>query len=834
MAGVFTAAAAGEESVKLASAIFVIPDASSSHSGAHQRMRDVDLTSYDSSDCGGAAGDMKEPATLHEVGDYFAYSALQGDDIVRLDGKGAALQDHAQLPKEASSTKSLHEIERTNTFVLKSSTTTLLSGMRERRRSSVMHEALKRTDDEFDDVVVTTERPCCCDADFGDKGSAESIYRYATPSVAGTVTPVFHQGFLYKIVTDAGDWFFFNDTMKYKMTAHYRFGGASKLVPGPKTTMEQLPSGEYEAQLLVMPCDTEAFVSGEVSGFKNLSTAELVTADFRNVHVEGQNAVILAELDEIAYEAGKVAAEMTEKEALQACWRMKNDTAFIDPIFPPCHRSLFRPGIDAKFLCALPWRRPHEYLPAHHTDECRLFRGGVLPQDPCLGEGGDAYLVSAMSIAAEFPAKVREMFEHPRSDAEGMAQRRQNAYHVTCCYGGWWTTVLLDDYLPSSNHGPVFARCDNDLRKLWVPLLQKAYAKLYGSYAAIQYGDSLEPLQDFLGFPIYRFDEEWATAQMEGVLSASSLNLFLFVESRQHMGCIVCFCTPEEGPPDAPLQQNGLRFGMSYYVMDTVRYGGFRLVKVRCTTAAPGWKGMWAPQCGKWEEHKDLRRLCEVDKEGSFDGALWLEWSEALELFDGGGVCFTRFAYHDYRVRGTFEGGIASVALVITVDHPMEAYCMLSQKDDRGEDPSDPNAALAAIALCVTRSDEGAEAQQRPFLYASMDPDTPTTKQTFIIARDAALHYRFVPKYSPYYIIPCVRERTASTPYTIGLLPSRLIGDASRVSFVRLTSGVLESLASFDAPGNTPVETDYQIRQTTGIVEERRGTELCDDRCANV
>lgn len=52
---------------------------------------------------------------------------------------------------------------------------------------------------------------------------------------------------------------------------------------------------------------------------------------------------------------------------------------------------------------------------------------------------------------------------------------------------GLLTPVIIDDYLPTKNGKPCFARSRDE--ELWVCLLEKAWAKLYGAYARMEGGD---------------------------------------------------------------------------------------------------------------------------------------------------------------------------------------------------------------------------------------------------------------------------------------------------------------------------------------------------------
>jgi len=57
--------------------------------------------------------------------------------------------------------------------------------------------------------------------------------------------------------------------------------------------------------------------------------------------------------------------------------------------------------------------------------------------------------------------------------------------------------VVVDDKFPCSAKGPLFSRSHGP--ELWVLLLEKAYAKLYGAYDKIEGGFAGEALRDLTG-----------------------------------------------------------------------------------------------------------------------------------------------------------------------------------------------------------------------------------------------------------------------------------------------------------------------------------------------
>ncbi|CAN0525978.1 unnamed protein product, partial [Ectocarpus sp. 8 AP-2014] len=80
------------------------------------------------------------------------------------------------------------------------------------------------------------------------------------------------------------------------------------------------------------------------------------------------------------------------------------------------------------------------------------------------------------------------------------------AYAVKITVGGKWQVVIVDDYFPALET----SQADDDnkglavghsygARELWVSLLEKAYAKFFGSYAALETGHVHHALSAFTG-----------------------------------------------------------------------------------------------------------------------------------------------------------------------------------------------------------------------------------------------------------------------------------------------------------------------------------------------
>jgi len=65
---------------------------------------------------------------------------------------------------------------------------------------------------------------------------------------------------------------------------------------------------------------------------------------------------------------------------------------------------------------------------------------------------------------------------------------------------GKWEGVVIDTRIPynKDSQSPIYAKCA-DPNEYWVPLIEKAYAKLHGSYEALHGGSMAQALVDLTG-----------------------------------------------------------------------------------------------------------------------------------------------------------------------------------------------------------------------------------------------------------------------------------------------------------------------------------------------
>ncbi|TMW64168.1 hypothetical protein Poli38472_014285 [Pythium oligandrum] len=161
----------------------------------------------------------------------------------------------------------------------------------------------------------------------------------------------------------------------------------------------------------------------------------------------------------------------------------------------------------------------------------------------------------------------------------------------------------------------VYARCE-DSNETWLPLLEKAYAKVHGDYSAIEAGFTGEGVEDLTGGvtsevncrDILDKDRFWKEELMR------VNEEFLFAGAIFRPGVV---------------HVRGILTGHAYSVLRAVEANGKRLVQVRNPWGKTEWMGPWSDGSAEWT----AEWITTLNHKFGDDGSFWMSYEDFLKIF---------------------------------------------------------------------------------------------------------------------------------------------------------------------------------------------------------
>ncbi|KAK6485945.1 calpain-5 [Huso huso] len=308
---------------------------------------------------------------------------------------------------------------------------------------------------------------------------------------------------------------------------------------------------------------------------------------------------------------------------------------FEDPLFPAVDESLFYQGNP---IGRVHWKRPKELCEDPH-----LFVNGISAHDLHQGQLGNCWFVAACSSLASRESLWQKVI--PDWKEQEWDQQKKEAYagifHFRFWRFGEWVDVVIDDRLPTINNQLVYCH-SNDSNEFWSALVEKAYAKVYGCYEALDGGNTADALVDFTGGVSEPLDLiEGQIAQDE----ESRNRLFervLKVHNRE--GLISCSIRATTSADMEARLDCGLVKGHAYAVTDVrkVRLGHGLLsylkseklfmIRMRNPWGEKEWNGPWSDSSEEWQKvSKSEREKLGVTVQD--DGEFWMTFEDFCKYY---------------------------------------------------------------------------------------------------------------------------------------------------------------------------------------------------------
>ncbi|XP_064113943.1 calpain-5-like isoform X5 [Macrobrachium nipponense] len=320
---------------------------------------------------------------------------------------------------------------------------------------------------------------------------------------------------------------------------------------------------------------------------------------------------------------------------------------FSDPKFPPHDSTLFfskqPPGV-------VTWKRPHEIV-----DNPRLFVEGVSANDVTQGQLGNCWFVAACATLTG----VKELWHRviPDYKDQEYGDLHPGIFHFRFWRFGEWVDVVIDDLLPTIEGQLLFTH-SREKGEFWCALLEKAYAKLHGSYEALEGGNLSDALVDLtsgvsahLDLTVGGYTDDFEKRKQLFKMMAKEMNEHALMCCAITTGEV--FNSPHSHE-EAEMRTNvGLVKGHAYGITacrkinigETGLFSIFRgaqkirMIRLKNPWGEKEWNGAFSDGSPEWSKVSASER----EKLGltfEDDGEFWMTFDDFVEHFTDLSICF--------------------------------------------------------------------------------------------------------------------------------------------------------------------------------------------------
>ncbi|KAG6877180.1 hypothetical protein C0993_009602 [Termitomyces sp. T159_Od127] len=253
-------------------------------------------------------------------------------------------------------------------------------------------------------------------------------------------------------------------------------------------------------------------------------------------------------------------------------------------------------------------------------EEPSFFIDGADSNDIIQGQLGDCWFLSALATMSTYKGLVEKFcvaFEELNLTEKQLYHHDKEVYNNSARKSG---KSLY--FAKSGTHG-----------ETWVPLIEKAYAKLHGNYAALDGGEAGEAIEDLTGFPAEFYDSGLKKKTQDILDPDEFWNKELCQANEDRLfGCTFGSLDDTRSGDKHPTV-NGLYGGHAYSVLRALECKGKRFVVIRNPWGKSEWTGPWSDGSKEWTTEW-LPALQTLGHMFGDDGEFVMEYKDFLENWE--------------------------------------------------------------------------------------------------------------------------------------------------------------------------------------------------------
>lgn len=238
-------------------------------------------------------------------------------------------------------------------------------------------------------------------------------------------------------------------------------------------------------------------------------------------------------------------------------------------------------------------------------------------------------------------------------------EKRPTIFPIRLLVNGRYETIVIDDYIPYNIEKNKPAFCSTYSNNIWAILLEKAFAKLNGSYEDIIRGKATEALGFLLPYSIKYFDHyNHSKEELEKIWRRISKRSTAgkttesgkkkLVKGEKASTLIATWSTGKSVDKEKrklECQEVGLNFNHVYCILDSFILNkdkfkldkDYRILKIK-NPKIQKWKGAWGSDSDLWTD--EIKEYVNYNKEDK--GELYITFEDYCSFFYKTTLCFYR------------------------------------------------------------------------------------------------------------------------------------------------------------------------------------------------